>query len=288
MTKLASIERFLKGKRIALVGVSRHSDDFSRAVYAELIQRGYEVIPVRPDLDAIDGVRAYPRLQDVPGKLDGAILMTAPQVTARIVRDCAAAQVPRVWMHRGIGRGAVDLGAVRFCKAHSIEVIAGECPLMFLPNAAGVHKFHATLKRAAGTYPRASRRAPPSVAVLLGHGLVGWALCAVTMAVLMATVPSSLAVWLHAVVAPMLFGLVCAQYFKRSNAFSPLFTASTFVAMVGLLDLTVVALFVQHSFDMFRSFAGVWLPMFLIFTVTLVIGTARPTLRVRRTPHSAA
>jgi len=132
----------------------------------------------------------------------------------------------------------------------------------FLPNAAGVHKFHATLKRAAGSVSaRLETRATERHSVL-GHGLVGWALCAGYDGCADGDCPSSLAVWLHAVVAPMLFGVVCAQYFKRSNALSPLFTATRFVAIVGLLDLTVVGpCSSSRSFEMFRSFAGVWLPM---------------------------
>lgn len=275
MTQLASIERFLQGKRIALVGVSARPEDFSRAVYTELVKHGYDVVPVRPDLAEIDGVSAYARLQDVPGQLDGAILMTAPNITVSVVHDCAEAHVPRVWMHRGVGQGAVDPEAVRFCQAHAIDVIEGECPLMFLAGDAGPHKAHAAMRRAFGTYPPEADRQPPSLAALLAHGVFGWALCAAAMGLLMAALPNTLAVWGHALAAPALFGIVAARYFKRNDTFSPVLTASAFVAIVVLLDLGVVAGLALQSLEMFQSFVGVWLPLLLIFAVTLMLGAAR-------------
>jgi predicted CoA-binding protein len=154
MTSRATIDRFLGGHRFALVGVSSRPGDFSRMVLRELTRRGYEVVPVRPDLGEVEGVTAYARVQDVPGKLDGAILMTPPAATETVVRDCAQAGVQRVWMHRGAGAGAVSAGAVTFCREQGIEVVEGECPLMFLSGAGFVHRAHGAWRRLWGSYPR--------------------------------------------------------------------------------------------------------------------------------------
>jgi hypothetical protein len=48
VTERAAIARFLAGKRIALVGVSSRTEDFSRALFRELVARGYDVVPVHP------------------------------------------------------------------------------------------------------------------------------------------------------------------------------------------------------------------------------------------------
>ncbi len=158
MTHPTLIATFLSQHRLALVGVSNRPDDFSRAVMKEMLARGYDMIPVRPDGDTIEGRPVYARLQDVPGKLDGAILMTPPKVTASVVRDAAEAGVPRVWMHRGGGPGAVEPRAVAFCQEHGIEVIPGECPFMFL-GSGGIHRLHGLLRKLTGRYPHRSRAA---------------------------------------------------------------------------------------------------------------------------------
>ena len=54
----------------------------------------------------------------------GALVMTRPEASEQVVRDCAEAGVPRVWLHRGIGPGAVSRAAVDFCRLRGIAVVA--------------------------------------------------------------------------------------------------------------------------------------------------------------------
>jgi len=154
MTKLRTIEDFLSQKRLAIVGVSRDPQDFTRKVFNEFQKRGYEVFPVNPKTSEIDGAKCYPRLQEIVPTVDGALLMTVPGVTDKIVRDCKEAGIPRVWMHRGEGIGAVSESAIFYCQEQAIEVIAGFCPFMFLPNTGFFHRLHGFVKKVGGNYPK--------------------------------------------------------------------------------------------------------------------------------------
>ncbi|WP_441287994.1 hypothetical protein ACSRUE_39000 [Sorangium sp. KYC3313] len=58
-----------------------------------------------------------------------------------------------VWLHRGVGQGAVSAPAVQACQELGIRVIAGECPLMFLRNTGFVHRLHGFAKKIVGSYP---------------------------------------------------------------------------------------------------------------------------------------
>jgi hypothetical protein len=57
-----------------------------------------------------------------------------------VVADCAAAGVPRVWIHRGVGQGSTSATAVAYCRDHGIRVIPGGCPNMFGATADPGHK----------------------------------------------------------------------------------------------------------------------------------------------------
>jgi uncharacterized protein len=149
---LETIEDFLAQKRIAMVGVSRQSKDFSVMLFDELCRRGYDMVPVNPNANEIRGGRCFARLQDVHPPVDGAILMTSPAASETVVRDCAEADIRRVWMYRAGGQGAVSAKAVEFCRANGIEVVPGECPFMFLPRA-GFHRLHGLIRKIAGSYP---------------------------------------------------------------------------------------------------------------------------------------
>jgi predicted CoA-binding protein len=144
---------FLAQRRLALVGVSRDPRDLSRSVFRELRRRGYEVVPVHPSLDSVEGVPCARRLQDVRPAVEGALLMTRPEVSDHVVRDCAEAGVKRVWLHRGAGRGAVSAVAVSFCRDHGIAVVDGACPFMFLPGAGFVHRAHGLVARLLERHP---------------------------------------------------------------------------------------------------------------------------------------
>jgi predicted CoA-binding protein len=150
---MESAQDFLGQKRLAVVGVSKEPRDFSRVLFRELRQRGYEAVPVNPGASDIEGDRCFPRVQDIDPPIDNALLMTNPTVTETVVRDCIAAGVKRVWLYRGGGKGSVSKAAVELCEKNGIAVIPGECPFMFFPETGWVHRFHGFIRKIARTYP---------------------------------------------------------------------------------------------------------------------------------------
>jgi uncharacterized protein len=151
---LEIIEDFLDQKRIAMVGVSRDPASDSVKLFEELCRRGYDVVPVNPNMAEVRGRRCFAHVQDIQPPVKAALLMTTPEVTETVVNDCAEAHIPRVWMYRGTGKGSVSAKAIAFCAEHGIRVVPGQCPFMFLPDAAGVHRFHGFIRKITGRYPR--------------------------------------------------------------------------------------------------------------------------------------
>ena len=152
---LETIEGFLAQKRIAMVGISRERADFSVSLFDEFLRRGYDVVPVNPNVEEVQGRRCFARVQDIQPPVDAVLLMTTPEVTNAVIHDCDEAGVRRVWMYRAAGQGAVSSEAVAFCRGRGIEVVPGECPFMFLPHA-GLHRIHGFIRRITGSYPRHS------------------------------------------------------------------------------------------------------------------------------------
>ena len=153
MTPRAQIDDFLSRKRLAAVGVSRNPKDFTRDLFREFLRRGYDMVPVNPSVPEMEGRPCFARLQEVTPPVEGVLLLTSTAVTDQVVRDCAEAGIRRVWMHRGAGMGAVTSSAVEFCQSQGIDVVPGECPLMFLPDTAFFHRAHAFIRRITGRYP---------------------------------------------------------------------------------------------------------------------------------------
>jgi uncharacterized protein len=151
---LETIEAFLAQKRIAMVGISREPKSISVALFEELCRRGYDIVPVNPKAPSVNGHRCFARVQDIDPPVTAALLMTSPQITESVVADCFAAGIKQVWMYRAGGNWAVSAKALEFCNTKGMEVIPGQCPFMFLPGAAGVHRFHGFIRKITGRYPR--------------------------------------------------------------------------------------------------------------------------------------
>ncbi|HEU4785782.1 MAG TPA: CoA-binding protein [Gemmatimonadaceae bacterium] len=128
------VDDFLAQKRIAVAGVShdnRHHP-VGNLIYHRLKKTGHDVFPVNPHMQSFEGDRCYPDVQSIPGGVDGVVIITRPEITERIVRDCGDAGVRRVWMHQSLAKGSsVSPEAVEYCRQRGISVIAGACPMMY-------------------------------------------------------------------------------------------------------------------------------------------------------------
>ena len=155
-TSLEAIHEFLAQKRIAIIGVSREPRSFSVMLFQELCRCGYDVVPVNPHTPNVLGHPCFARVEDVTPPVKAALLITSPEVTETVVADCPRAGIRLVWMHRGVGAGAVSPRAIAFCRAYGIDIIAGQCPLMFLPTSGGIHRIHGFFRKITGRYPQAN------------------------------------------------------------------------------------------------------------------------------------
>jgi len=134
------IAEFLRGKRIAVVGVSRDSRHAANAVYRKLRAAGYDVIAVNPNAAELEGAPCYPNLASLPEPVDGVVVATRPEISAAIVRQCHEQGVNRVWLHRSLGHGSVSQAAVREGRERGMQVIPGGCPLMYCEPVDVAHK----------------------------------------------------------------------------------------------------------------------------------------------------
>lgn len=135
-----AVDDFLAQKRIAVAGVSRSPNQPANLIYRTMRKAQYEVFAVNPNADEVEGDTCYHDLGSIPGGVEAVLIATAPDVAGTVARQCAEKGISRVWMHRSFGKGSVSPEAVDLCRASGVTVIAGGCPLMFLPSADFGHK----------------------------------------------------------------------------------------------------------------------------------------------------
>jgi uncharacterized protein len=134
------VAEFLRGKRIAVAGVSRTAGQAANAVYRQLRDCGYDAIPVNPNATTVEGVQCYPDLASIPYTIDGVVVATHPAVSIELVRQCSEKGVQRLWFHRSFGQGSVSEEAIEECRARDLQCIVGGCPLMYCAPVDFAHK----------------------------------------------------------------------------------------------------------------------------------------------------
>jgi predicted CoA-binding protein len=147
-------QEFLAQKRIAVAGVSRDPEQPANLIYRRLRDTGHEVFAVNPNAEEVEGDACFAAVTDIPGGVDGAVVVTPPGAAPAVVADCAAAGVPRVWLHRGLGPGSSSEEAVAACRQHGIAVIPGGCPNMFGATSDPGHRGMLRVLQITGKIPR--------------------------------------------------------------------------------------------------------------------------------------
>jgi len=154
-TLKAAVDDFLAQKRIAIAGVSRKPGEAANLIYKKLRGCGYQVFPINPNADQVEGDPCYPDLASLPEGADAVVVATHPRVAEQIVRECAELGISRVWMHRSFGQGSVSEDAVRLCREKKISVIPGGCPMMFCEPVDFAHKCIRWMLKISGGLPNA-------------------------------------------------------------------------------------------------------------------------------------
>jgi len=149
MTTKAAINDFLAQQKIAVVGVSRNSKKFGNIVYKDLRKKGYQTFAINPSATTVDGEPCYPDLHSLPQPVDAMVVVVPPAETEKIVRQAAEVGIRHVWMQQG----AESEQAIRLCKENNINVIHGQCILMFSEPTGFMHRLHRWVWSVLGKLP---------------------------------------------------------------------------------------------------------------------------------------
>jgi acyl-CoA synthetase (NDP forming)/RimJ/RimL family protein N-acetyltransferase len=86
-----SIKGFFNARSIAVIGASRRQDTIGQTIVRNLVLGGYtgRVFAVNPYAQAVAGLPAYARVQDIPDSVDLAVVAVPAESVEDVVLDCA-------------------------------------------------------------------------------------------------------------------------------------------------------------------------------------------------------
>src|SRR4051812_15901517 len=127
MSSKTKIETFLSEPALALIGMSRSGKKFGNFVYRALESKGYHVYPIHRQAASIGRVRCYSDFAALPEHVENLLVVVPPAQALTAVRSAAASGIRRVWLQQGSESSEV----LKACRDAGLDVIAGECILMF-------------------------------------------------------------------------------------------------------------------------------------------------------------
>ncbi len=145
-----SIQSFFAARTFALIGVSRTKNKFGNNILKELTAKGLKIYPVHPLLTEIEGIKCHATLNAIPEPIEAAIIVVHPSKAAEAVRRAHQAGIRKIWLQQG----AASPEALEYGRQNDLEIIHGECIMMFAEPVQSIHKFHRWVWKVIGKYPR--------------------------------------------------------------------------------------------------------------------------------------
>lgn len=117
------VAEFPKYRKWAIIGASEDRSKYGNKIYRDMREAGYTVYAVNPKLDTVEGDPCWHSVKDLPEKPDVVDMVVPPPVAERVIEDCLAAGINRVWFQPGSESDA----AVEKAKAGGMEVVHDAC-----------------------------------------------------------------------------------------------------------------------------------------------------------------
>jgi uncharacterized protein len=118
------LRRILDSARtIAIVGLSDREDRSSYGIGEFLYDRGYDVIPVNPNISEFHGIPAVASLADIDVPIDIVDVFRRPEFTPDIAREAVAAGAGTLWLQQGI----VNDEAMAVAEAGGLDAVQDRC-----------------------------------------------------------------------------------------------------------------------------------------------------------------
>ena len=86
---------------IALIGASNDKKKYGNKIYRDLRDKGYNVIPINPKEDLIEGDKAYSSIENMERLPDIANFVVPPSISMKIAKHAFNLGVKHLWFQPG-------------------------------------------------------------------------------------------------------------------------------------------------------------------------------------------
>jgi predicted CoA-binding protein len=82
----AQIQNFFDNKSLAIAGVSRNEKKFGNTIFKELLKKDFQVFPINPNTEEIDGHKCFKSVEDLPSNVNSLLITTPKKQTDEVLK----------------------------------------------------------------------------------------------------------------------------------------------------------------------------------------------------------
>ncbi|MCS7175519.1 CoA-binding protein [Pseudothermotoga sp.] len=110
-------------RKIAVVGASEDRRKYGNKIVRDLSLKGFEVYPVNPKAESIEGIKTYRDIEELPKDVDLIVLVVPPEIGIQVVEKAIRLGFKRLWFQPGAGSKQIE----DLLKNNGIEYSFGRC-----------------------------------------------------------------------------------------------------------------------------------------------------------------
>lgn len=122
------MQQMLAMKNWAVVGATEDTGKFGYKVYKKLKNRGYNVYPVNPKFDEIEGEKCYHSISDINDNIDVISMIVNPKVGMEVIDKANEKGIKNIWCQPG----AESEELIQRAQSYGMKIIYNECVLVEL------------------------------------------------------------------------------------------------------------------------------------------------------------
>ncbi len=150
MVTLNEIQKFLEPRKMAIAGASRNLKKFGGVVFKELREKGFELYPINPNAEEIQGVKCYKSVDEIPKDVMHLLILTSKEETEVVALAAVKKGIKMIWIQQKSETPEV----IKTIEKAGIPLIYNKCIMMFATPVKGFHGFHRFLAKSFGGYPK--------------------------------------------------------------------------------------------------------------------------------------
>ena len=119
------IKQIFSLKKIAVVGMSRHTAKAASFVPKYLAEQGFDITPINPNTDEILGEKSYPSISSIDHPIDVVDIFRPSEQVLAVVQDAIKLKPKVIWLQEGIHNSEAE----ELARNNGIMVIFNRCML---------------------------------------------------------------------------------------------------------------------------------------------------------------